>query len=256
MPGQMATDRGLWYLQHGSRACATRARKEGEMRKPRWVFLVALLGVFALVAAACNNDGGGGGGATTGGAERIDVTVYGVGAWTGPYNYLVIPSFQAAQLRFDELNAEDGYPATITLAQGDTQGSGDNAPPVVEEVVNDPNTVAVLGPAFSGESEAAGDTFDENGIPFVTQSATNPGLAEKGWTFWYRGCGNDTSQGTLAAQYVVQELAPTALFVSHDKSTYGQGLAEVVRDTAIDSDVNVIEFAGVEAGQDDYSNFI
>lgn len=233
------------------------------MRRRKFRALFALVAALSLVAAACNNDEGGGEtGATgptaeTGGAvEKIDVTVYGQGAWTGPYNYLVVPSMQAAQLAFDELNADPSYPATITFEQADTQGSGDNAPPVVQEVVSNPNTVAVVGPAFSGESEASGDTYEESAIPFVSASATNPGLAQKGWTYWYRGVANDDDQGEPTARYLTDVLGVSNVFVLHDKGTYGQGLAEVVRDTLKANGAPVAGFEGIETGAEDFSAVI
>jgi branched-chain amino acid transport system substrate-binding protein len=169
------------------------------MRK-RIFALLALFAALSLVAAACGNDDGGGGetgatgatAATGGTVEKIDVTVYGQGAWTGPYNYLVVASFQAAQLAFDELNADPSYPANITFEQADTQGSGDNAPPVVQEVVSNPNTVAVVGPGFSGESRP-GRHHEESAILSVRRSATNP--ASPAMTYWYRGVANDNDQG-------------------------------------------------------------
>ena len=232
------------------------------MRKRRFFALVALFGALSLVAAACGNDDEGDGGETggtgpTGGTvEKIDVTVYGQGAWTGPFNYLVVPSFQAAQLAFDELNADPSYPANITFEQADTQGSGDNAPPVVQEVVSNTNTVAVVGPAFSGESEASGDTYEESGIPFVSASATNPGLSQKGWTYWYRGVANDDDQGEPTARYLTDILGVSNVFVLHDKGTYGQGLAEVVRDTLTANGAQVAGFEGIETGAEDYSAVI
>ena len=167
-----------------------------------------------------------------------------------------MPGFQAAQLRFDELNEDPSYPATITFEQADTQGSGDNAPPVVQEVVSNPNTVAVIGPAFSGESEASGDTYEQAAIPFVSQSATNPGLNAHGWTYWYRAIGNDDDQGQPSAQYLSDVLGVGSVFVLHDKSTYGQGLAEVVRDTLEGSETEVAGFEGVESGAEDFSAVI
>jgi branched-chain amino acid transport system substrate-binding protein len=231
------------------------------MKNRKVISIVALLGALSLVAAACGDDDEGGaatGGATgeTGAVEKIDVTVYGQGAWTGPFNYLIIPEFQGAQLAFDELNADPSYPANITFEQGDTQGDPANAPPVVEEAVSNPNTVAIHGPGFSGESEASGDSYEEAGIPFITGSATNPGLSQKGWTYWYRGVANDNDQGEPAAAYLTDVLGVDNIFVLHDKSTYGQGLAEVVRDTLESNGATVAGFEGIESGAEDFSAVI
>jgi branched-chain amino acid transport system substrate-binding protein len=215
--------------------------------KNRFRYL-ALLGAFALVGAACAQEGGGGGGGG-GGPEKIDVTVYAQGAITGDFNYLVIHSVNAAKLRAQELNEDPDFPATITVEDADTQGDPEQAPPVVETAVSDPNTVAIVGPGFSGESEASGDTYDEAGIPFVTQSATNPGLADQNWDFWYRSIANDDDQGTPTAQWMAQE-GYSNVFVVHDQSTYGQGLAEVVRDVLGEEGVDVAGFEGIEATED------
>jgi branched-chain amino acid transport system substrate-binding protein len=225
------------------------------MRKAATRPVAAAILALALVAAACGGDGDGGGG---GGAaeEKIPVTVYFQGALTGDFNYLVIHSFRAAQIRFDELNAQSGFPAEVTLKQADTQGDPEQAPPVVEEIVADPETVAVEGPGFSGESEASGDTFNEAQIPFVTPSATATILGEKGWDYWYRGVGSDAVQGSVQAEYLAQVLKAKSVFVSHDKSTYGQGLAEVAQKTLQQEGVDEAGFAGIESGTADFSAFI
>jgi branched-chain amino acid transport system substrate-binding protein len=214
------------------------------------------IAVLSVVAAACSSDTSTPAAGSEAPVDKIDVTIYGQGAWTGPANYLVVPSFQGAQMAFDELNADPSYPATITFEQGDTQGSPDNAPPVVEEAVGNPNTVAIHGPGFSGESEASGDTYEQAGIPFLSASATNPGLSQKGWTYWYRGIANDDDQGTPAAQYLSQVLGVDSVFVTHDKSTYGQGLAEVVQGVLESEGVEVVGFEGVESGAEDFSALI
>ncbi|MGH2789541.1 MAG: hypothetical protein ACRDJ0_00980, partial [Actinomycetota bacterium] len=76
------------------------------MKKSRWLAFVALLSALMLVAAACGGEDEGGEDAGGGAVEKVPVTVYYQGALTGPYNYLVIPSFQGAQMHFDELNAD------------------------------------------------------------------------------------------------------------------------------------------------------
>jgi len=227
------------------------------MKKSRWLAFVAFLSALLLIAAACGGEEeGGDGDAASGPVEKIPVTVYYQGALTGPYNYLVLPSFQGAQLRFDELNADEDFPAEITLKQGDTQGSPDQAPPVVEEVAGDTETVAVVGPAFSGESAVSGDTYNDAGIPFISASATGVALAEEGWDYWYRAIGNDAGQGGLGGQYVAQELGAKKLFVADDKSEYGQPLGDAVAESAEAEGVELVGRQGVEAGQDDYSALI
>lgn len=218
----------------------------------RWTRYLAVLSAVALLGAACGGDeptteGPGGNGEEV---EKVPVTVYFQGALTGDFNYLVIHAYQAAQMHFDELNADPEFPAEITLEQADTQGDPEQAPPVVETAVNDPDTVAILGPGFSGESEASGDTYNEAAIPFVTPSATNPGLADKGWDYWYRTIANDDDQGTPAGQYMVNTLGASNVYVLHDQSTYGQGLAEVVQTTVEGEGAEVAGFEGVEATED------
>ncbi len=216
------------------------------MSKRKWQVFAAPLFALALVAAACGGDDEPGGGTTpTDGVEKIEVTVYGQGAWTGGVSSLVLPSFQGAQLKFDELNEDPDYPATITFEQADTQGSGDNAPPVAQEAAQDPNTVAIHGPAFSGESQTSGDTYNDNQIPFVTASATSVVLTGFDWEYWYRAVGNDDAQGRLAADWVADEIAPETLYILHDNTTYGKPLAETVEKAAKEAGTEIVGKTGI-----------
>ena len=137
------------------------------MKRSRWFSVTTAATALMLVGAACGG-GGDGGGSGGGAVEKVPVTIYFQGALSGPVNYLVIPSFQAAQVRFDELNADESFPAEITFKEGDTQGDSANAPQIVEQAVSDPETVAIHGPAFSGESAASGDTYNDAAIPFLS----------------------------------------------------------------------------------------
>ncbi len=220
------------------------------MKKLRFMKLFAVISVLALVATACKSNKSG---------ERAHVSVWFQGAMSGPYNYLVLPAYQGAALRARELNADANFPATIELKQGDTQGDPAQTPPVVSGVVADPDTVAVIGPAFSGESFASDPTYDQAGIPFITPSATNPDLANRDkfpWTHWFRIVANDSGQGTLAARYLAEIVGAKNVFVSHDKGSYGQGLATVVRDTLQGAGVQVAGFEGITSGAADFSAFI
>jgi branched-chain amino acid transport system substrate-binding protein len=218
------------------------------MRK--WTRYLGVLGAVALIGAACAEDAPSGGGDGDDGGDKIPVNVYFQGALTGDYNYLVIHAFQAAELAFAELNADPDFPAEVTIEQGDTQGDPEQAPPVVEAVVGDPDSVAVIGPAFSGESEASNDDYNSAGIPAVTPEATNPGLADPGHEYWFRTIANDDDQGTPAGQYIVGNLGASNVYVLHDQSTYGQGLAEVVAETVETEGAKVAAVEGIEPTED------
>lgn len=222
------------------------------MRKS--IRFLAVLSTVALLAAAC----GGGEDPPAGGngepVDKIPVSVTFQGALSGDFVALVIHAFQAAELRFQELNDDPDFPATITFEQGDTQGDPENAPAVVEAVVGNPDTVAVIGPAFSGESAASGDTYEEAGIPFITPSATNPDLSANGWEYWYRAVANDTDQGAPLGQFAAQ--GHESVFIVQDESEYGLGLAEVVSETLADAGVEEAGFEGAEVGTQDFSSVI
>lgn len=194
-------------------------------RTTRFAQVVAVVAILGMVATACSKktpSGSSGGGKQT-------VKIGYMGALSGDYKFLVQPGFQAAQLAFDQANASGNLPVKVELVPEDTQADPTQATSVAQSIVNDSSFVGVIGPAFSGESAAAGKVLDAGGIPFVTPSATNPTLAQNGWTHWFRAVGNDNSQGPVAASYIAKVLKPNCAFVASDGSTYGKGLADVVQ---------------------------
>ncbi len=203
----------------------------------RWL---ALLAAVALMGTSCGGDTDDPEEAAAG---KPRVTVYFQGALTGDFRSLVVHAFQAAQLRIDELNADEGFPAVVTLESADTQGDRVGAPSVAERVVADTETVAVIGPAFSGESETSGDIYEAGAIPFVTPSAIDPDLADRGWEYWYRTVGTEEDQGRPMGEWMASRHA--SIFVAHDQSEYGQDLAEAVAEAAGQSGAAVEKVEGI-----------
>jgi branched-chain amino acid transport system substrate-binding protein len=214
-----------------------------------WLGRLAFLSAMTLLTGACTQDQAAGPSGRP--AEKIPVTVYFQGALTGRYNYLVIQAFRAARLRFDELNAEANFPAEVTLERANF--TSDWVYPVVETVVGEPNTVAIIGPMFGGESEGSGDAYNEAGIPFITPSATSPELADNGWDYWYRTVANNDDQGPAIGERMAQEFR--SIYVAYDKYEYARRLAEVVAEVAGDNGADVVAVRGVEATED-YSALI
>jgi branched-chain amino acid transport system substrate-binding protein len=195
----------------------------------RTMRVLALLAVIAVVGAACSKKSNTGTGGTTGatGGGTKDVNIAFMGDLSGANKQLVASPYQAAQLAFDQFNSSQTA-VKVTIVGEDTQGSPDQSPAIAQKVAADQSFVGVIGPAFSGESGAAGPILDGAGIPFITPSATDDALSTHGWTHWFRAVGNNSSEAGGAAPYITQTLAPTCTFVASDGSAYGHGLAAIV----------------------------
>lgn len=192
-------------------------------RRP-FVRLAALLPALALAACGGNGNGtsGGGGGCDNG------VKMGFFGALTGDNAALGINIRNGVQLALNQYAASNPS-CKVTLAPFDSQGSESVAAGLAQQAINDQQVLAIVGPAFSDESKAADPLFNEAGLPIVTPSATNPALADNGWTIFHRAVGNDNSQGPAAAAYIKDTLKATKIAVVDDQTEYGKGIADIVR---------------------------
>ena len=98
------------------------------------------------------------------------------GALTGSAANLGINIEQGAELAVKQYNDEERrrlhHDGEVRLA-----GRPGQAPGVARQLVHDKKILGIVGPAFSGESDAANPIFNEAGIPLITPSATSPVLA-------------------------------------------------------------------------------
>ena len=99
-------------------------------------------------------------------------TIAMAGALTGPNAALGLNILNGAKLALDEHN-EANPNCQVELKQFDTEGDPQKATQVSPQIVGDPDVIGLLGPAFSGETEATGRIFIQAGLPSLTASATN-----------------------------------------------------------------------------------
>lgn len=212
------------------------ARLEGDKRmtnrRPAALRAMALVGVAALGLVACSSSsktstgssttasgGGGGGGAT------LKIGFF--GALTGADAQLGINIQDGAKLAIQQYNASNPK-VKVTLDSFDSQGDPAQANNGATKLIND-KVVAVIGPAFSGESTAADPIFEQAQIPNVSASATKVALAQNGWKFFHRALADDSLQGPADANYLVKTVGAKSVAVLDDNSAYGKGLADAVR---------------------------
>jgi branched-chain amino acid transport system substrate-binding protein len=185
---------------------------------------VAVVGLIAG-ATACNKSTSGGGTASN---SKCGYEIAFFGALTGSAAALGVNIEQGYELALDQYNQKNGANCVV-VKKFDSQGDPAVAPGVARNLVADKKIIGVVGPPFSGESEAADPIFEEAGVPTITPSATRVSLSANGWKTFHRALGNDNSQGPAAATYIKNVLKPSKVFVADDQSAYGGGLADIVK---------------------------
>ncbi len=152
------------------------------------------------------------------------------GAQTGDNAALGINILNGMKTAVDKHNKANPN-CQVEVAPFDTEGTPEKATQVAPSIVQDTSIVGLLGPAFSGESKAVDDQFNQAGLVSVTASATNPDLAKQGWKTFFRGLANDAVQGPAVAAYIKDTLKAKKVCVVKDDSDYGIGLAKEVTET-------------------------
>src|ERR1700684_2455788 len=111
----------------------------------------------------------------------------------------------------------------------------------------------VVGHFNSGGTMPASDVYAENGVLFITPSATNPKITDRKLWDAFRTCGRDDQQGMVWAELARDKLKGKKIAVIHDKTTYGKGLADAALDNMHKFGVKEVLYEGVNTGEKDYS---
>jgi branched-chain amino acid transport system substrate-binding protein len=114
----------------------------------------------------------------------------------------------------------------------------------------------VIGHFNSGVSIPSSEVYQENGMLQITPASTNPKFTERNMWNVFRTCGRDDQQGTVAGEYIVKNFKGKKIAVIHDKTTYGQGLADVTRTTMNKGGLKEVLYEGVNKDDKDFSAIV
>ncbi len=204
------------------------------MRKPKWLYLVALLSAFALIGAACGGDDG----TTTGGGDDqpqdCTWTIATMGALSGDYASVGQPIADGVEFAVNQANEEGGVACELAFTSEDSQGDPNQAPQLAERIIGDETVVFCACPYFSGETLATGQIFSDAGMA-ISGTGTNETIDEQGYETWFRAVAPDNIQAEVAAQYIEEALGAQTVAVIHDNQDYSKGLADgVVKNLGVD----------------------
>ncbi len=185
------------------------------MRK-RVFYLISLVMVFSMLVAAC------GGGTTGGGTIKVATQ----SPLSGGQSAIGVDIKNGAELAMEQLKKplEDmGF--KVELAPFDDQANPDNGVANSKNIVADPAILCVVGHYNSGVQIPSSENYHTANLANVSPANTNPKVTDRGYLEVSRIVGRDDVQGVVAAQFAASKGAKTA-YVVHDKTAYGQGIAE------------------------------
>ncbi|MCK5097257.1 MAG: branched-chain amino acid ABC transporter substrate-binding protein [Desulfobacteraceae bacterium] len=120
------------------------------------------------------------------------------------------------------------------------------------------NVHAVIGHICSGATFTALDTYKNADIITISPSATNPDLTQSGdYPNFYRTIASDDTQALVQVEFAVNQLKLKRIAVIHDKSVYGKGLSEYVKDILKKIDKRkIVLYEGVSTGSINYTQLV
>ncbi len=116
----------------------------------------------------------------------------------------------------------------------------------------DAGVVGVIGHFNSDCSIPASEVYAEEEIVQITPASTNPRYTDRGLATLFRVCGRDDQQGRVAADYVADVLEKRRIAVLHDRTTYGQGLADAFSARLAERGIEPVFTGGIVQGEQDY----
>ncbi len=177
------------------------------------------------------------------------------GPLTGDQAKMGTDMINGVSLAVQEWNARGGVLGKkIEIVSGDDRHDPKEAVFVANRLVNE-GAVAVVGHFNSSCTIPASRVYHDHHVPMITPASTNPKITLQGLADVFRVCGTDDQQGRVEADFVADVLKKRTVAVIHDKTTYGQGLADYFRANLKDR-AEVVDYEAITQGDKDFTSVL
>ncbi|WP_242340436.1 branched-chain amino acid ABC transporter substrate-binding protein [Anaeromyxobacter sp. SG66] len=134
----------------------------------------------------------------------------------------------------------------VVLVPYDDQAKPDVGVSNAKNIVADTQILGVIGHLNSGVAIPSSEVYKDASLAMISPANTNPTITDRGYKNVYRVCGRDDVQGVVGSEFASGELKVKSVYVIHDKTTYGQGVAEFFKADAEKKGMKVVGFEGTE----------
>ncbi|GAA0772594.1 branched-chain amino acid ABC transporter substrate-binding protein [Roseibium denhamense] len=203
------------------------------------------LGVSALLAWAMT--------LCLAGVSRAEIPIAVAGPMKGQFGIFGAQMIAGARQAVQDINSAGGVNGqALTLETADDNCDGDQANAVANQLIGK-GVVFVAGHFCFVASVAASRVYANAGIIQISPATTLPGFTDdrpgKGI---YRLAPRDDAQAEAAAAFLAENFQASDIAILHDKTAYGKGLTDAVKERLNDLDIIESFALGFDAGEDDY----
>ncbi|MBL8130487.1 MAG: branched-chain amino acid ABC transporter substrate-binding protein [Anaerolineae bacterium] len=166
---------------------------------------------------------------------------------SGPQSILGISIRNSVELAIEQLQGplnELGY--SVEFVPFDDQATPDVGVSNAQNIVNDAAILAVVGHLNSGVALPSSEVYNDNDLVMVSPANTNVNVTDRGYPTVNRVCGRDDTQGAAGAAFAATIEGVESVYVLHDTTAYGQGVAEFFMAEAEAQGLSVLGFEGTE----------
>jgi branched-chain amino acid transport system substrate-binding protein len=133
----------------------------------------------------------------------------------------------------------------VELVPFDDQAKPDVGVANAKNIIADKDIMAVIGHLNSGVAIPSSEVYKEVGVVMISPANTNPVVTDRNYPNVNRVCGRDDVQGVVGSEYAHSLKVKSAAIV-HDKTQYGQSIAEFFKADAEKKGIKVVAFEGTE----------
>jgi branched-chain amino acid transport system substrate-binding protein len=152
-----------------------------------------------------------------------------------------------AQLAVEEsVKAFKALGYDLELVPQDDQAKPEVGVANARNMVADPDVLVIVGHFNSGVALPASEVYKDAMLAMISPANTATEITDRGYPNVNRVCGRDDVQGPVGARFAAQELKAKSVYIIHDKTLYGQGVADNFRNEAKKLGINVMGYEGTE----------
>ncbi len=128
----------------------------------------------------------------------------------------------------------------------DDQAKPDVGVANAKNIIADKDIMAVIGHLNSGVAIPSSEVYKEVNVTMISPANTNPVVTDRGYLSVNRVCGRDDVQGVVGSEFAAGTMKVKSAYIVHDKTQYGQSIAEFFKADAEKKGIKVLGFEGTE----------